>query len=151
MQQQKLLLSALSETNRLNILTNNILPQVPDGRKSFQRENEEINLADVVETVVNDTKNRFPNRRIEASADKDAFINGDDLLLQIALSNLIDNALKYAPKESPVYVDLMEEEDGVQIKVTDEGSGIGDSEKKLIFRKFLPDWDEKQEGLKEPV
>ncbi len=147
-QQQKLLLSALSETNRLNILTNNILLASQMEEKSFQRENEEINLADVVETVVNDYKNRFPNRRIEASADKDAYIKGDDLLLQIALSNLIDNALKYAPKESPVYVDLMEEEEGVQIKVTDEGSGIGDSEKKLIFRKFYRIGDEKTRRAK---
>ena len=135
-QQQKLLLSALSETNRLNILTNNILLASQMEEKNFQREDEEINLADVVETVVSDYKNRYPQRTIEASADKDVLIQGDELLLQIALSNLLDNALKYAPKESPVYVDLMDEDDQIQIKVTDEGSGVPDSEKKRIFEKF---------------
>ncbi len=135
-QQQKLLLSALSETNRLNILTNNILLASQMEEKNFQRENEEINLADVVETVVSDYKNRYPQRTIEASADKDVLIQGDELLLQIALSNLLDNALKYAPKESPVYVDLMDEDDQIQIKVTDEGAGVPDSEKKRIFEKF---------------
>lgn len=135
-QQQKLLLSALSETNRLNILTNNILLASQMEEKSFQRDNEDINLADVVETVVSDYKNRFPQRTIEASADKDVFIQGDELLLQIALSNLIDNALKYAPKESPVYVDLMDEDDMLQIKVSDEGPGVPDEEKKRIFEKF---------------
>jgi two-component system, OmpR family, sensor histidine kinase CiaH len=135
-QQQKLLLSALSETNRLNILTNNILLASQMEEKSFQRDNEDINLADIVETVVSDYKNRFPQRTIEASADKDVFIQGDELLLQIALSNLIDNALKYAPKESPVYVDLMDEDDILQIKVSDEGPGVPDEEKKRIFEKF---------------
>lgn len=135
-QQQKLLLSALSETNRLNILTNNILLASQMEEKNFQRENEQVNLADLVETVVSDYKNRFPNRNIEASADKDAFIEGDELLLQIALSNLIDNALKYAPKESPVYIDLMEEDDYTQIKVSDEGPGVSDEEKQRIFQKF---------------
>ncbi|MBX9782326.1 MAG: two-component sensor histidine kinase [Chitinophagaceae bacterium] len=135
-QQQKLLLSALSETNRLNILTNNILLASQMEEKNFQRDNEEINLADVVETVVSDYKNRFPQRTIEASADKDVFIQGDELLLQIALSNLIDNSLKYAPKESPVYVDLMDEDDVLQLKVSDEGTGVPDPEKKRIFEKF---------------
>jgi two-component system, OmpR family, sensor histidine kinase CiaH len=135
-QQQKLLLSALSETNRLNILTNNILLASQMEEKNFQRENEQINLGDLVETVVSDYKNRFPNKRIEASADKDFFIEGDELLMQIAISNLIDNALKYSPKDGPVYVDLMEEEDLVQIKVSDEGPGVADDEKKKIFEKF---------------
>jgi signal transduction histidine kinase len=135
-QQQKLLLSALSETNRLNILTNNILLASQMEEKNFQRDNEDINLADIVETVVSDYKNRFPQRTIEASADKDVFIQGDELLLQIALSNLIDNALKYAPKESPVYVDLMDEDDLLQVKVSDEGPGVPDEEKKRIFEKF---------------
>lgn len=135
-QQQKLLLSALSETNRLNILTNNILLASQMEEKNFQRENEQINLADLVETVVSDYKNRFPQRRIEASTDKDFYIDGDELLVQIALSNLIDNALKYAPKNSPVYVDLMEDDDSIQIKVSDEGPGVMDEEKKKIFQKF---------------
>ncbi|NMR59474.1 two-component sensor histidine kinase, partial [Pasteurella multocida] len=47
-QQQKLLLSALSETNRLNILTNNILLASQMEEKNFQRDNEDVNLADIV-------------------------------------------------------------------------------------------------------
>ncbi len=135
-QQQKLLLSALSETNRLNILTNNILLASQMEEKNFQRENEQINLADLIETVVSDYKNRFPQKQIEASADKDLFIEGDELLMQIAISNLIDNALKYSPKDGPVYVDLMEDDDLIQIKVSDAGPGVADDEKKKIFEKF---------------
>ncbi len=135
-QQQKLLQSALGETNRLNILTNNILLAAQMEEKTFQRENDEINLADVVETVVNDYKSRNPNRIIESETEKELFIEGDALLMEIALSNLIDNALKYAPKESPVYVDLMQTDDAIQIKVIDEGPGIPDDEKGKIFGKF---------------
>ena len=135
-QQQKLLLSALSETNRLNILTNNILLASQMEEKDFQRDHEEINLADIVETVVSDYKNRFPGRTIESTIEKDTIIEGDELLLQIALSNLIDNALKYTPKSSPVYIDLSEEPDTIELKVTDLGPGIPDMEKKRIFEKF---------------
>lgn len=134
--QQKMLLSALSETNRLNILTNNILLASQMEEKSFHLEKEQVNLADLVETVVSDYKNRNLNRTIEASTDHDSFIEGDELLLQIALSNLIDNALKYSHKDSPVYVDLLEEEEYIQIKVSDSGFGVPDEEKKKIFQKF---------------
>ncbi len=135
-QQQKLLQSALAETNRLNILTNNILLAAQMEEKSFQRENDEINLANVIETVVNDYKSRNPSRTIDANTEKELFIEGDALLMEIALSNLIDNALKYAPKESPVYVDLMQTDDAILIKVIDEGPGIPDEEKQKIFEKF---------------
>jgi signal transduction histidine kinase len=135
-QQQKLLLSALSETNRLNILTNNILLASQMEEKNFQRDNEPVNLADIVETVVNDYKNRYPVRSIEYTVEKDVFVDGDELLLQIALSNLIDNALKYTPKNTPVYVDLSEQPDTIQLKVTDLGPGIAESEKARIFEKF---------------
>jgi two-component system, OmpR family, sensor histidine kinase CiaH len=136
MQQHKLLNSALSETNRLNILTNNILLASQMEEKDFQRDHEQINLANVVENVVTDYVNRFPGRTIEAGVEKDVFVEGDELLLQIALSNLIDNALKYTPKESPVYIDLIEKPDCVELKVTDIGPGIPDAEKEKIFEKF---------------
>jgi signal transduction histidine kinase len=68
--------------------------------------------------------------------EKDVFVDGDELLLQIALSNLIDNALKYTPKNTPVYVDLSEQPDTIQLKVTDLGPGIAESEKARIFEKF---------------
>lgn len=135
-QQQKLLNSALSETNRLNILTNNILLASQMEEKDFQRDHEQINLATVVENVVSDYVNRFPGRTIEAGVEKDVFVEGDELLLQIALSNLIDNALKYTSKDSPVYIDLIEKTDCVELKVTDLGPGIPDAEKEKIFEKF---------------
>lgn len=135
-QQQKLLHSALSETNRLNILTNNILLASQMEEKNFQRDNKQINLAAILEAVVHDYKNRFPNRAIDVQAGSDVLISGDELLLQIAISNLIDNALKYAPKESAVHTTLTKTPDRIQIRVADEGPGIPDAEKERIFEKF---------------
>lgn len=135
-QQQKLLNSALSETNRLNILTNNILLASQMEEKNFQRDNKSINLTAILEAVVHDYQNRFPNRVIDLQSEDDVMIRGDELLLQIAISNLIDNALKYAPKNSAVYARLSRQTDGIQIRIADEGPGIPDAEKERIFEKF---------------
>ena len=55
--------------------------------------------------------------------------------MQILINNLIENALKYAPKESVVKV-ILEEEGKIRLSVIDEGPGIADSEKKQVFEKF---------------
>ena len=52
------------------------------------------------------------------------------------VNNLIDNAIKYAPKELPVTVDLHEENNRIILQVKDEGKGISDEEKQKIFTKF---------------
>jgi signal transduction histidine kinase len=48
----------------------------------------------------------------------------------------VDNALKYAPKETPVSVRLHTDVSKAVLSVADEGSGIPQAEKKKIFYKF---------------
>ncbi len=62
---------------------------------------------------------------------------GDPVLLAQALSNLIDNALKYAPVNGSIEVAVFERGDGsVQVSVSDNGPGIADSEKIKVVERF---------------
>ena len=63
-------------------------------------------------------------------------ITGDMLLLQIAINNLLDNAIKYSPKETAIKVQLIKQNDQIKIAVIDEGNGIPDEEKRKVFNKF---------------
>jgi len=57
-------------------------------------------------------------------------VSGDPLLLAQAVSNLIDNALKYASDGGKVTVEVQRSAQGaVEITVADDGPGISDSEK----------------------
>lgn len=141
-QQQKLLTNALSETNRLNILTNNILLAAQMEEKKFRRENEPLLLTNLANSIVNDYRNRYPKRTIECHIEEGIYLNGDELLIQIALSNLIDNAIKYSPTQATVVIDLIQSNQYIELKVTDSGPGIKDAEKKLIFQKFYRSGDE---------
>src|SRR6202000_2532727 len=58
------------------------------------------------------------------------------LLLQMLVSNLLENALKYSPKEGRITLLLQKEGRKIQLMVKDEGPGISDEEKKKIFGKF---------------
>jgi signal transduction histidine kinase len=64
-------------------------------------------------------------------------IDADPEALSVALRNLVDNALKYAPDCPTVQVQWGVEEAQVAIRVRDSGPGIPASEKKAIFRKFV--------------
>lgn len=141
-QQQKLLTNALSETNRLNILTNNILLAAQMEEKKFRREDVLLSISSLAYSIVNDYKNRNPKRTIESHIEEEIYMKGDELLIQIALSNLIDNAVKYSPAGEPVVIDLNQNHSLIELKVTDAGPGIRDAEKKLIFQKFYRSGDE---------
>lgn len=66
-----------------------------------------------------------------------AVVLGDPDELKAALSNLIDNAVKYSPAGSPVGVRLEEAaDDRLAVRVSDRGVGISTVELKRIFRRF---------------
>ena len=64
-------------------------------------------------------------------------VSGDPILLAQALSNLIDNALKYAPENGAIEVAVRQRPDAaVEIAVADNGPGISESEKAKVFERF---------------
>src|SRR5216683_1640095 len=64
-------------------------------------------------------------------------VSGDPVLLAQALSNLIDNALKYAPVNGSIEVAVFKRSDGTaQVSVSDDGPGIADSEKCKVVERF---------------
>jgi len=64
-------------------------------------------------------------------------IDADPEAISVALRNLVDNALKYAPDCPTVQVQWGIEKSHVAIRVRDHGPGIPASEKRAIFRKFV--------------
>jgi signal transduction histidine kinase len=71
------------------------------------------------------------------SADGPILVSGDPVLLAQALSNLIDNALKYAPKNGIIEVAVRRLEDGsAEVSVSDNGPGISAAEKGKVVERF---------------
>jgi two-component system sensor histidine kinase CiaH len=140
--QQKLIKNTLQETNRLNSLCNNILlaSQLEAGLNTTSQQ--EINLSELVESSVKDFTTRFTDRKIISNIDEAIYINGEEILIEMLVNNLIENALKYSPKTGAVTISLKENTDAVLLQVSDEGIGIADVDKKRIFEKFYRAGDE---------
>jgi two-component system sensor histidine kinase KdpD len=60
----------------------------------------------------------------------------DDVLIEQVLINLLDNALKYTPTESPIEVSAEDAGGAVLIEVADRGPGLPAGEERRIFEKF---------------
>lgn len=134
--QQKLISNTLQEARRLNSLCNNILftSQLESG--GYQLTSQQVDLTELTETTIDEYKNRFPDRILEDEIEQDLHINGDTFLLQMLLNNLLDNALKYTSKESAISVLLFQKNRQIILQVKDNGAGVPDSEKKIVFSKF---------------
>ncbi|MBC7874251.1 MAG: HAMP domain-containing histidine kinase [Ferruginibacter sp.] len=134
--QKKLIRTTLDETARLNFLTNNILIASQLDGGGYSSSNEELDLSTLLKDCIQDFRNRFPEREINEDIEADADVQGDPLLLQMLINNLLENAIKYSPKEKPVTAVLKKYRSGIELQVKDEGPGIADDEKKKIFSKF---------------
>jgi len=133
-QQQKLISNTLQEANRLNTLCNNILLASQLDAGAYKVVLSKVDLSAEVNSSVRDFKTRFPGS-VNADIEEGIFINGEQLLLQILINNLIENALKYSPKEKAITV-VLKNENHIQLIVADDGLGIQLGERKKIFEKF---------------
>ncbi|MFT3826549.1 MAG: ATP-binding protein [Chitinophagaceae bacterium] len=133
---QKLLQITLQETKRLDTLASNILvsSQLEGGKYHFLKE--ELDFSQLVKECVRDSTTRFPDRQWHSEVEEDIVIVGDPLLLQILVNNLLDNAVKYSPKQGTITCRMHQQQRHVLLEVSDEGPGIPDSEKNKVFDKF---------------
>jgi two-component system, OmpR family, sensor histidine kinase CiaH len=134
--QQKLIQTSLQEVNRLNTLTNNILISSQLEGGGYELSKEELDFSSLVNTCIQEFHNRFPDRKINAAITAEVDLTGDALLLQIMVNNLLENAAKYAPKETIINVTVSKTNHQAILEVADEGAGIADNEKKKVFDRF---------------
>jgi two-component system, OmpR family, sensor histidine kinase CiaH len=135
-QQQRLIQITLQEANRLNSLCNNMLLSSQIEASNFKISAEEINLSRLVNECVQDFIPRYSGKKFFAQIKEEVFTSGDELLLQMAINNLVDNAIKYSHKEATVTVTLTQQQNTILLQVYDEGKGIAAEEKGKIFIKF---------------
>jgi signal transduction histidine kinase len=134
--QHRLLDNTIRETNRLDQLCNNILLASQMESQRYQLYLEDLDFSALLEAGVKEIQSRIPTHTIQAHILPDVWLNGDKFMLQIVLSNLIENAAKYSPKNTVIDVALTATGNQLKLKVTDQGPGIPIDERRRIFLKF---------------
>jgi K+-sensing histidine kinase KdpD len=135
-QQEKMIASTLQEANRLNMLCNNILLASQLDSKAYKESRIEINFSDLVEGCIDSFKQHYPSRLVIEQIEPALYLDGETLLLQMLVNNLLENAHKYAPQNTEITVVLAQKATAIELLVIDNGKGIPDTEKPKIFEKF---------------
>ncbi|MCK4364071.1 MAG: HAMP domain-containing histidine kinase, partial [Candidatus Aminicenantes bacterium] len=137
--QDELISLVVDESGRLSRFLHNILDfgKIERQAKTYNFQNAEIQL------IVRETVKLFLYR-----LESDGFILQTNLpenpiLLEIdkdavkqALTNLIDNAIKYSSDKKDIVIQVLEKEKQVEIQVKDKGLGIPSKEREKIFEGF---------------
>ncbi len=98
-----------------------------------------VKLDTVVDEVVGEFEDNARRKRIrlvKANSDNLPPIAADKGLIRRAISNLLDNAIRYSPERTQVMISTILEADFLRVVVEDRGYGIDRSEHEKIWQKF---------------
>lgn len=96
---------------------------------------EAVDLADVVATAVERARVRTPRATITMDL-VPASVQGWPALLERAVLNLLDNAVKWSPAEGVVRVGLDRDGDFARLTIADNGPGIAEVDREKVFERF---------------
>ena len=96
---------------------------------------EEVALGDLAARVVAALGALDPEHRLVLNVASDAIVTGDADELREAVANIVENALKYAPR-SVVEVEVSTDTSRAYVSVTDHGEGLSAEEVSRVFDRF---------------
>jgi two-component system sensor histidine kinase TctE len=105
--------------------------------RSNQLECNVVDLVDLVQDIVLRITPLAEMKDVELrlESDKTAIVSGDSILLQNAIRNLIDNAMKYSPSESVIFL-VVRASPKPYLEVRDQGPGFLTDEIELLTGRF---------------
>ena len=96
-----------------------------------------VNVKDVARELVLDLEEKAAEKNVALVVEgEDVILQTDDALLERAMYNLLDNAVKYNVPGGKVTISLREDKEKVTISVADTGMGMNDEDKAKAFDLF---------------
>lgn len=126
------------EADRLNRLVGNLLDMSRIEEGAFKPEKEEYSLTTLIHDVLERLAPLLRGRDVRTSLPPDdlLLVELDYLEIDQVLTNLIENAVRYTPVESPIEISAHSKGEQVEISVADRGPGIPPSDLTRVFDKF---------------
>jgi two-component system phosphate regulon sensor histidine kinase PhoR len=131
-QQLPLLQNSLTETNRLNSLIENMMLASQFDNNQFHLEKSSLNVSELSKNIATLFQGNY--KKISTAIDDNIVIKSNKHAFESILYNLVDNALKYS--NDSIRIELKQDANVATLKVIDNGDGIIDAEKKLVFQRF---------------
>ena len=106
------------------------------------------NLIEIISNAIINVQTRYPAHTfIPHIPNQEIFVQGDRNKLLQVITNLLNNAAKFSPKENPIILSVDMKEKQIFIAVADKGKGISQAELPRIFDKFYKANGNYREGM----
>lgn len=103
-----------------------------------QLQSDELDLTDLIDSIVEDARFEFPQHKLELELPEYAPLkNSSDRALGHAIENVIRNALTHTPEGGQVSVSLSSRNGSYEVHIDDEGPGIATKYLEDIFKPFF--------------
>ncbi|MES2255349.1 MAG: sensor histidine kinase KdpD [Pseudomonadota bacterium] len=136
-QTKEFLTTIREEAERLDRFVGNLLDMSRLEAGVLGAKPEALDLFELVETAIKRLSRRLASHKIAIDLPSDLpQVRADPVLLEQAIVNLLDNAVKYSPSGASIQIHARTDPDRVILTITDEGSGISPEALPHIFEKF---------------
>ncbi len=138
-EQREYLATATRHAQRLGKLVTELFDLARLESGTLELHLEEFSLAELVQDVAQQFELAAQKKGVNLAIDLDherPFVRGDIGLIERAMENLIDNALRHTPPGGRVTVALMPGAERAAVRVSDTGSGISPEELPHIFDRY---------------
>jgi signal transduction histidine kinase len=144
-QLRQIALTGKKETGRLGDTLSNLLLAARLGSR-YVPHLESRPLDTTLRIWAEDFRAQYPGLPLEMSIHKTltSEVRLDWRGLETALRNLVDNAVKYAGIHTPIHIQVDQREQTLLMRISDEGPGIADHEKRKVFGMFYRPGDEEK-------
>ena len=125
------------EADRLNRLVRNLLDMTRLQSGALRVAKEWHPLEEIVGAALSRLEPRLRGRRVSTEVPADLpLVPLDGVLIEQVFVNLLENALKYTPRDSPIEIAASRRDREVVVDVGDRGPGLPSGEEERIFDKF---------------
>jgi two-component system sensor histidine kinase KdpD len=134
---KSLIENAREEAERLNRLVGDLLDMTRLEAGAMKVRLQPSDVQDVIGSALTQLEQRLDRRQVQVRVPDDLpSVPLDFALVSQVLVNLLDNALKYSPPESPIEVEARLRGAFLEIEIADRGTGIPPEDLTRIFDKF---------------
>ena len=123
------------QAKKMSELINQIM-ELSKIEKQFIIPTKKINFSEIIEKILLDYKNLIDKKNIKISKEieENIFIIGDKIMIERLLDNLLNNAMKFTKNE--IKIKLYSENENCILEVEDNGIGMSEEFKNLIWGRF---------------
>ena len=134
---KELLENASEEADRLNRIVGNLLDLTRLEAGTLRVSKRPCDLRDVLGASLEQLRERIGDRTIRIAIPRDfPEVPMDFSFMMKAFYNLLDNAVKYSPKDSPIDIAARVHRNAAEIEIRDRGAGIAEGDLGRIFERF---------------